>query len=85
VDLRDCHWAKAAGCSPTPAFLTPLDVETALSGRVQVQQGGYSITRALAAAEKRLLLLPDDRWGRLLALPGDASGGDACGGAGNGA
>jgi hypothetical protein len=90
VDLRDCHWAKAAGCSPKPAFLTPLDAETALAGRVRVQQGGYSITRALAAAEKRLLLLPEDRWGRLQLLvtrPGDAAGGaaGACGGACNGA
>jgi hypothetical protein len=45
--------------------MTRLDAEMALSGKVQVQQGGYSISRALAAAGKRLLLLPDERWGPL--------------------
>jgi hypothetical protein len=62
ADLLDCHWARAARCSAKPALMTPLDVETVLSGRVPVQGGGYSIARALAAAEKRLLLLPGDRW-----------------------
>lgn len=63
-DLRDSHWSRAVGCSPSPGLMTPINLDLAL-GIGQQQAGGlhyHSARRALAAAEKRLCLLPDDRW-----------------------
>eukprot|EP00195_Chlamydomonas_chlamydogama_P017461 CAMPEP_0202915854 /NCGR_PEP_ID=MMETSP1392-20130828/66889_1 /ASSEMBLY_ACC=CAM_ASM_000868 /TAXON_ID=225041 /ORGANISM="Chlamydomonas chlamydogama, Strain SAG 11-48b" /LENGTH=357 /DNA_ID=CAMNT_0049608047 /DNA_START=29 /DNA_END=1098 /DNA_ORIENTATION=- len=59
-DLRDSHWARAVGCSPTPASMVPLSLDTALANKASVVNP-HSARRALAAAEKRLWLLPDDR------------------------
>ncbi|KAG2501503.1 hypothetical protein HYH03_000011 [Edaphochlamys debaryana] len=62
-ELRDAHWAAAAGCSPSPGSMTPLSADTALGNKVTVPGTGVraaSLRRALAAAEKRLWLLPDD-------------------------
>eukprot|EP00198_Chlamydomonas_reinhardtii_P000982 XP_001690317.1 predicted protein [Chlamydomonas reinhardtii] len=62
-ELRDAHWAAAAGCPPNPGSMTPLSAASALENKVQVPGSGVraaSLRRALAAAEKRLWLLPDD-------------------------
>lgn len=64
ADLKDSHWTKAVRCSPSPAFMVPLRVETALQQHV-VQLSGSSIERAAAAALKRLQLLPDCEAARL--------------------
>ena len=62
--LRDVHWCKAVGCMPEPGLMTPLSVESALSGKVPTFQG-YQIQRAIAAAERIQLLNPDDRYASL--------------------
>ena len=58
--LRDSHWCKALECSPQPGLMTPINLEVAASGAVQPLQG-FDIARALAAAERRLFLLPHSR------------------------
>ncbi|GFR44414.1 hypothetical protein Agub_g5647, partial [Astrephomene gubernaculifera] len=62
-ELRDCHWASAAGCSAAPGSMVPLSVDTALGNKVSVPGSGVraaALRRAVAAAEKRLWLLPED-------------------------
>ncbi|GLI67606.1 hypothetical protein VaNZ11_011851 [Volvox africanus] len=62
-ELRDTHWVGAVGCSPLPGSMTPLTVETALANKAVIPTSGVraaSLRRALAAAEKRLWLLPQD-------------------------
>lgn len=34
-ELRDAHWAAAAGCSASPAAMVPLAVDTALANKVR--------------------------------------------------
>ena len=52
-ELQHAHWCAAAGCSPRPAFATPLRAVTALrSPRLRLQQA--RLQRALAAARKRV-------------------------------
>lgn len=58
--VRDSHWCRAVGCHPEPALMTPIDVQVAASGKVQPLEG-FDVARALAAAERRLLLLPKSR------------------------
>lgn len=58
--LRDVHWAKAVGCQPEPGLLTPISVETAMSGEVPTLKG-FQIQRAVAAAERTHFLHPSDR------------------------
>ena len=41
--------------------MAPLDVQAAASGKVQPMEG-FDIRRALAAADKRLILLPEARY-----------------------
>lgn len=60
-DLRDAYWAKAAGCSPAPATMVPLSLQTALDpvklpGGINI----HAVDRALSAAEKITWLLPRD-------------------------
>ncbi|EFJ46581.1 hypothetical protein VOLCADRAFT_93041 [Volvox carteri f. nagariensis] len=67
-ELRDVHWAAAVGCSPQPGSMTPLTARTALENMVSIPTSGVraaSLRRALAAAEKRLWLLPGDREAQL--------------------
>lgn len=59
--VRDSYWCKAVGCHPEPALMTPIDVQAAASGKVQPLEG-FDIGRALAAADKRLVLLPEARY-----------------------
>ena len=58
--LRDAHWCKAVGCHPEPGLMTPISLEAAATGAVTPMEG-YDIERALAAAERRLLLEPEAR------------------------
>jgi hypothetical protein len=70
--LRDAHWAAACGCRPEPALLTPLTPATALAldssrlgGLYAMRQrplSPYALARALAAAERRCTVIPDDWW-----------------------
>ncbi len=62
--LVEAHWAAALGCSPAPAFMVPLSLDTALQRRVD-KLHGCSIERAAAAAYKRVLLLPGDQTSQL--------------------
>eukprot|EP00955_Chlamydomonas_euryale_P085280 364077-Chlamydomonas_euryale.AAC.2 len=71
-DLRDAHWARAAGCSPAPATMTPLALGTALSrGGSARGPGGvgvanvHAMSRAVSAARKRSALLPCDAHAQL--------------------
>lgn len=48
-ELRDCHFARGAGCSPSPLSMTPLSVDTALTNKVCVcgrQAGRQAMRRA---------------------------------------
>ncbi len=38
-ELRDAHWAAAAGCSASPAAMVPLVVDTALANKVRAGLG----------------------------------------------
>ena len=58
--LRDSHWCRAVGCQAEPALMKPISPQAAASGAVAPMQG-YDIERALAAAERRLVLLPSSR------------------------
>lgn len=58
--VRDSHWCRAVGCLPEPALMTPIDVQVAASGKVQPMTG-FDVERALATAERRLVLLPEAR------------------------
>lgn len=73
--LRDAHWAAASGSRPEPALLRPLTPSTALQlgpGRTynrakrgadpspQRRLAPFALSRALAAAERRCAVLPDD-------------------------
>ncbi len=92
-ELRDAHWAAAAGCDASPATMTQLTPRTAIDNKVRpgpAAEGhlrgatarhlwliphlhphqvavpvtgvrAAALRRALAAAEKRLWLLPDDK------------------------
>lgn len=81
--LRDAHWAAACGSRPEPALLRPLTPSTALQlgpGRTydkaergadpspQRQLAPFALSRALAAAERRCAVLPDD-WYLFLSIP----------------
>ena len=59
--LRDSHWCKAVDCQSEPGLMVPISLEVAASGSVQPMHG-FDIARALAAAERRLFLLPDSRY-----------------------
>eukprot|EP00879_Flechtneria_rotunda_P014061 GHRR01014690.1.p1 GENE.GHRR01014690.1~~GHRR01014690.1.p1 ORF type:complete len:285 (+),score=111.25 GHRR01014690.1:69-857(+) len=59
ADLLHSHWCSAVGCSPQPGVATPLTASTALQQHV-IQLDGFSIQRAVDAAEKRVELLPGD-------------------------
>lgn len=58
--LRDSHWCKAVDCQSEPGLMTPITLEVAASNAVGPLHG-FDIARALAAAERRLFLLPDSR------------------------
>lgn len=58
MELRDSYWARSLGCSPSPASITPLSLDTALQQNAVQVRSRHSLLRAVAAAEKRLLLLP---------------------------
>lgn len=58
--VRDGHWCKAVGCHPEPGLMTSISLQTVAIGKVQ-PVNGYDISRALAAAERRLFLLPESR------------------------
>lgn len=58
--LRDSHWCKAVDCQSEPGLMIPISLDIAASGTVQPMHG-FDIARALAAAERRLFLLPDSR------------------------
>jgi hypothetical protein len=70
--LRDAHWATACGSRPEPALLTPLTPATALAldssrpagadAKRQRPLSPYALARALAAAERRCTVIPDDWW-----------------------
>jgi hypothetical protein len=70
--LRDAHWATACGSRPEPALLTPLTPATALAldssrlggadAKRQRPLAPYALARALAAAERRCTVIPDDWW-----------------------
>ncbi|KAF8058126.1 hypothetical protein HT031_005786 [Scenedesmus sp. PABB004] len=57
AELQRAHWCAAVGCSATPLLAVPLTAATAVGQRVRQLQGG-SIERAVAAAAKRVALLP---------------------------
>ena len=59
--LRDSHWCKAVDCQSEPGLMIPITLDIAASGSVQPMHG-FDIARALAAAERRLFLLPDSRY-----------------------
>jgi len=59
--LRDSHWCKAVDCQSEPGLMIPISLDVAASGSVQPMHG-FDIARALAAAERRLFLLPDSRY-----------------------
>ncbi|DBA77701.1 TPA: hypothetical protein ACH3X2_008400 [Trebouxia sp. C0005] len=58
--LRDSHWCKAVDCQSEPGLMIPISLGVAASGTVQPMHG-FDIARALAAAERRLFLLPESR------------------------
>ena len=58
--LRDSHWCKAVDCQSEPGLMIPITLDIAANGSVQPMHG-FDIARALAAAERRLFLLPDSR------------------------
>ncbi|DBB00582.1 TPA: hypothetical protein ACH3X3_002277 [Trebouxia sp. C0006] len=58
--LRDSHWCRALDCQSEPGLMIPITLEVAANGSVQPMHG-FDIARALAAAERRLFLLPDSR------------------------
>ena len=58
--LRDSHWCKAVGCQSEPGLMTPITLGVAADEAVGPLHG-FDIARALAAAERRLFLLPDSR------------------------
>lgn len=70
--LRDAHWATACGSRPEPALLTPLTPATALAldssrpagpdAKRRRPLAPYALARALAAAERRCTVIPDDWW-----------------------
>lgn len=57
--LRDAHWAAATGSRPEPALLLPLTPATALAGP-QRPLAPFALARALAAAERRCIVLPQE-------------------------
>ena len=57
--LRDTHWCHAVKCKPEPAFMTPISLATACRGDLGTLDLGYDLQRAIAAAERRALLLPE--------------------------
>lgn len=59
--LRDSHWCKAVDCQSEPGLMIPISLGVAASGTVQPMHG-FDIARALAAAERRLFLLPESRY-----------------------
>jgi hypothetical protein len=59
--LRDSHWCRALDCQSEPGLMIPITLEVAANGSVQPMHG-FDIARALAAAERRLFLLPDSRY-----------------------
>jgi hypothetical protein len=62
--LQDAHWARAVDCRPEPGLMVPIDPRTASSGRVCPSDlDAFETSRALAAAERRTVLLPRCRWG----------------------
>lgn len=58
--LRDLHWCKAIGCRTERALTIPLSLDIVMHGSVPKRQG-YQIERAIAAAQRCCLVLPDDR------------------------
>jgi hypothetical protein len=59
ADLRDAHWSRAAGCSPMPLSMTPLNARTAVNNEVTASSlNPHALERAVAAAEKITWLLP---------------------------
>ena len=63
--LRDSHWSRAVDCPSEPGLMTNISLDIAASGAVQPMHG-FDIARSLAAAERRLFLLPDSRYDILL-------------------
>lgn len=57
--LRDAHWCQAVGCRPEPALMTPISLATACRGDMGMLDLGYHLQRAIAAAERQALLLPE--------------------------
>ena len=65
--VRDAHWCRAVGCHPEPGLMTPIDLQTVATGKVQ-PMNGCDVSRALASAERRLFLLPESRCATCLRL-----------------
>ena len=57
--LRDAHWCQAVHCKAEPALMTPISLATACSGAVRNLGLSYDLQRAIAAAERQAVLLPD--------------------------
>ena len=57
--LRDAHWSSAIGCRAEPGLMTPLSLATACRGDLGILDLSYDLQRAIAAAERRVLVLPD--------------------------
>jgi hypothetical protein len=67
LELMQAHWAAAHGGSAMPAASIPLTVDTALDPtKVPRSLRAHAAERLVAAAEKRMWLLPNDRYGVLL-------------------
>ncbi|GBF92165.1 hypothetical protein Rsub_04512 [Raphidocelis subcapitata] len=56
-ELQAAHWSAACGCAPSPAARLPLLPSTALRGLV-TRLDGRRLERAIAAAGKRVALMP---------------------------
>ena len=58
--LRDLHWCKAIGCRTERALTIPLSLDVVMHGNVPKRRG-YQIERAIAAAQRCCLVLPNAR------------------------
>ena len=58
--LRDLHWCKAIGCRTERALTIPLSLDSVMHGNIPKRQG-YQIERAIAAAQRCCLIMPNDR------------------------
>ena len=58
VRAQASHWAAAAGGAPEPGLRTPLQPAIALMRRRSGRLPPFAMSRAVAAAERRIAVLP---------------------------